>query len=279
MNDLLLHPKTKSRLKSIIADPPHALLIVGPAGAGKSHLAKYITEQLLSTKNLETHPSVKFIDAHEGDGIEHIRLIRSFLSLKTAGTDKIRRVVVLENVNQLGFDAQNALLKTVEEPPEDSLIIMTGSSTGSVADTVLSRASQLKILPLAKSISSRYSQLATADVNKAYALSGGYAGSFKSILESDGQHEINKSVDKAKLFLTQSIYDRLCTVESLYKDKEAVRLLGEGLLRCLHAAISSSNHKSTKSLVSKLEYVDDFLVMLDENTNAKLLLTALAINL
>lgn len=279
MTELLLHPKISDRLSNIFANPPHALLVTGPSGSGKSTLIRHVATNLLDKQDLSKHPYVRYVDAGEGDGIAHVRDIRTFLNLKTTGNNKIRRIVILENVDKLGFDAQNAVLKTIEEPPIDTVILLTASSIGPVADTILSRVSQLQILPLGKQVSAKISGYTAEEFNKAHALSGGYAGSLISLLDSDDSHYIKKSVSAAKEYLSKTTYERLCSVDSISKDKQEIVQLLEGLERCLVAAIRATSSKNVASLITKLDYVDKAQLSLKRNVNSKLLLTALAANL
>ena len=52
--------------------------------------------------------------------IEQIRALISFFQLKVPGKTKIKRVAIIQDADRMGLEAQNALLKALEEPPEDS---------------------------------------------------------------------------------------------------------------------------------------------------------------
>lgn len=277
--NLLLHPSTQASVTSFIKHPAHAVLILGHAGAGKSTLANDLSGKILQTSDISNHPYVKLLDASEGEGIAQVREIRKFLGLKTTGSNRIRRVVIVENVDHLGGDAQNALLKTLEEPPQDSVIILTASQKGLVLDTILSRVHLLKILPLTEEVCLGYKGFSVEELKKAYALSGGLAGSFLALLDSGNDHPIVSSVETAKTFLAQSTLERLSSIETYSKDRDQARQLLSGLEMCLHAALKNAKQSSLQTLHQKLEFTVKARQSLEHSVNTKLLLTTLSVNL
>lgn len=277
--NLLLHPNTAAQVASLIENTAHAIMVTGPLGAGKTSLAEYLASQILQASEPSTQPYYKRIDASDGDGIAQVRDIRKFLSLKTTGANSIRRVVMVENVDMLGGDAQNALLKTLEEPPLDTVIILTASQQGRVLETIRSRVNVLAILPLTKSVCLDYKDFSATELQKAFALSGGLAGSFIALLNNGTDHPLVQSVAVAKSFLGQIVFERLCTSESIAKEKLEVEKLLIGLEMCLHAALTQSKTGAIKPVHTKLAVVDSARRAFSNNANTKLLLTSLAVTL
>ncbi len=277
--ELLLHPNTASQAAKLIENTAHAVLVTGPLGAGKTSLSEYIASQILKAREPSTQPYYKKIDASEGDGIAQVRDIRKFLSLKTTGANIIRRVVVVENVDMLGGDAQNALLKTLEEPPLDTVIVLTACQQGRVLDTIRSRVNVLAILPLTKSVCMDYQGYSAVELQKAFAFSGGLAGSFVALLNNGQDHPLVQSVAIAKTFLGQTVFERLCSSEAIAKEKQEVEKLLIGLEMCLHAALTQSKTGAIKPVHTKLATVDSARRAFSNNANTKLLLTSLAVTL
>ncbi len=79
-------------------------------------------------------------------GISPVRSLREELALKPSGDP--RRAIVLADFNRATKEAQNALLKTLEEPPEKTLIICTASGLSGVENTVVSRCQRIRFQPL-----------------------------------------------------------------------------------------------------------------------------------
>lgn len=278
-DNLIFHPNTAAQINHFLAHPNHALLIIGQSGSGKTEVTNYLAAELLNVPDSNNQQYIRQVNAKDGEGIAQIREIRNFLSLKTTGEQKIRRVVVVENADALGADAQNALLKTLEEPPEDTVILLTTSQKGRVLSTISSRTSLLKILPLTEEICLSVSGYSEEELKKAYTLSGGWAGLFFALLKSGNEHELISAISEAKQFLSKTTYQRLNVVDSISKNREEISQLLIGLEMCLHAMLRNSKTASLKSVHQKLTIVSNARLALNHSVNSKLLLCALSVNL
>lgn len=89
------------------------------------------------------HPDLLYFDYDQKLGIAETKKIRAHLSFKPFQAKG--RGVVLEDASQLTVDAQNALLKTLEEPPPESLIILATSSDTNFLPTILSRCEVIRV--------------------------------------------------------------------------------------------------------------------------------------
>jgi DNA polymerase III delta prime subunit len=97
-----------------------------------------VIEQELSLNNYKKlHPDVLYIEDGKKLGVEQSKKIREFLSLRPYQSKS--RVVVVESAHNMTHDAQNSLLKTLEEPPEQALILLAANSEHSLLPTILSR--------------------------------------------------------------------------------------------------------------------------------------------
>jgi DNA polymerase-3 subunit delta' len=148
---------------------PHALLFVGPEGVGKRSTALALTAERMCTAGLEeacghcvgcvqvaagTHPDLR----REGFGldergerrervlIEQVRAVQGFLGGRALGGRG--KIAIFEEAQALTEDAQNALLKTLEEPPRGSLVVLVSHNASRLLATVRSRCQRVAFAPL-----------------------------------------------------------------------------------------------------------------------------------
>ncbi len=89
------------------------------------------------------HPDLLYLDSTQKLGIEQARKIKESLSLKPYSLKG--KVIILEDASSLTDQAQNSLLKTLEELPKNALFIMGAASDANFLPTILSRCRIVKI--------------------------------------------------------------------------------------------------------------------------------------
>lgn len=101
-------------------------------------------DKLLDPLGLKTsNPDLLYFDDSKKLGISQVKEIKGWLSIKPYQGDK--KVVVIESAHNLTTEAQNGLLKTLEEPPGSSIIILGVSSEEKLLATILSRCEIIKV--------------------------------------------------------------------------------------------------------------------------------------
>jgi DNA polymerase-3 subunit delta' len=145
--------------------PPHALLIVGPRGVGKTTLALDLAAGLsclaedAAQRPCRACSACRKVAAHnhadlhliepEGAGeqirIGQVQQLASELSL-TAMEGRFR-IAVITSAQRLNPDAQNALLKTLEEPGPATCLVLCADDAAPLLPTVLSRTARLRLAP------------------------------------------------------------------------------------------------------------------------------------
>jgi len=135
---------------------PHALMLVGPVGVGKRCAAAWIARHRLGIAtagplpeypcDIPAHADLRWICPPEDKhaiGIEQIRELVADLSLTSfEGGGK---VAVIEPANAMTANAANSLLKTLEEPPGDALLVLITDKTSRLPATVFSRCQRVNI--------------------------------------------------------------------------------------------------------------------------------------
>src|ERR1039458_9075989 len=124
--------KTKRALDAYLASPGQAIGLIGPRGIDKTFVATYLTKQLLdkSDEDLAKYPYLHIIknEGLNSISIDDIRAINEFIILKVPLKTAVNRVIVIERAERLTLEAQNALLKNLEEPPKGTIFILTADS-------------------------------------------------------------------------------------------------------------------------------------------------------
>ena len=131
----------------------HAFLFAGPRGTGKTSCAKIFAKALNCTNLQNGEPCNKCanclaadkgamadimeIDAASNNGVDEIRDIRD--KVKYAPTQGKYKVYIIDEVHMLSMGAFNALLKTLEEPPEHVVFILATTELQKVPATIISR--------------------------------------------------------------------------------------------------------------------------------------------
>lgn len=111
---------------------PHAILFSGTRGTGKTTLARLFAKAI-GTADLDIYE----IDAASNRGIDDVRELKE--AVHTLPYESAQKVYIIDEVHMLTKEAFNALLKTLEEPPEHVVFILATTEEEKLLDTILSR--------------------------------------------------------------------------------------------------------------------------------------------
>ena len=122
---------------------PHAILFHGPYGTGKTTLARIVARQLKCGK-------FDFIEKNTADyrGIDSIREIRA--TMNQAPIDGDSRVWLLDEIHKATSDAQNAMLKLLEDPPEHVYFMLATTEPEKLLAGIRQRCLQVKLNPISE---------------------------------------------------------------------------------------------------------------------------------
>ena len=198
----------------------HANLIVGVDGIGKSVIAKYLSNNIIEPRdNAESVDIVRYYPSSASFGVDDVRNIIDEVSKKPYEGD--RKVLILYKCDKMTTQAQNALLKTIEEPPTGVYLILLSDSLETILDTIQSRCQVYKLTPLSKEyilkyIELNYPNIENNDKKAALAFSTGIPG------------KVDKFIDDEKLKKLRNICIELFS-DILKRENGLVLKYGESL--------------------------------------------------
>ena len=165
-NELVGQEHVVTALKNAIAENRvgHAYLFSGPRGTGKTSTARILGKALNCTSlEADGEPCCKCdscisfgegssydlheLDAASNNGVEAIRDLISKVALGSPGRTK---VYILDEVHMLTSGAENALLKTLEEPPSHVVFVLATTEPQKVVSTIRSRTQHLSLIHISE---------------------------------------------------------------------------------------------------------------------------------
>ena len=171
--DILGHDSIKQHLMAAVASgkPSHAYIFNGEEGSGRKTMADCFSAALVCTSG-EEKPCGMCMSCMQAFSHNHPDIIRVTHEKSRIGVDDIRRsliddisikpfsspfkVYIVDEAERMTEQAQNALLKTLEEPPSYAVIILITSNTGSFLQTILSRCVTLQFKALDTKVITKY---------------------------------------------------------------------------------------------------------------------------
>lgn len=280
----MLAAQTAQNQAKFLENPTSALILHGPTGVGKQAVADEMTAQLLGVDSdrLLTHAYVTTIQPDNNSiSIDIIRELQKSLIRTVPGSAAVRRVVRIFGAEKLTPEAQNALLKLLEEPPTDTVFLLCVDTPRHLLQTVTSRAQLLAVTPITEA--QAYEAFGdTPAVKRAYHMSGGRAALLQALLE-DSDHPLALRIAQAKELLSATAYDRLSQVNKLSKDRGEVDDLLEALELVAHVSLRSAVTADKSAQAHQWQHIARQLKQarksLANNAGAKLVLTDLFLHL
>lgn len=142
----------------------HAYLFCGPRGTGKTSIAKIFAKMINCTAEDKkpcsvcdnclsvqegNHPDIIEIDAASNNGVEEVRSLIE--KVKYAPLKGKYKIYIIDEVHMMSTGAFNALLKTIEEPPEHVIFILATTEAHKVLPTIISRCQRFDFTKVSKS--------------------------------------------------------------------------------------------------------------------------------
>lgn len=275
---------------------PHAILIEGDKGTGRHTLARFLSEAAVCggenppcgvchgchLAQTGAHPDISFTAPEDGKKsitVAQIRALRNEAYIKPHMAR--RRVFVIDKADSMNEQAQNALLKVLEEPPGDIIFILTAESAAALLDTIISRCTVLSLVPPEMPEAEKYlknsSDYTDGQIKSALESTGGNIGAALEILGGGG----TAAQTAAKRFAELLISGDEAQMLKITVQFEKSRVLADEFFKELKLATAAEIKKrlhsasSAKALARFYDRLSEYENALQTNVNLSLLFCAL----
>lgn len=159
----------------------HAYMFEGIEGIGKKKFTEELSKILLNNENVDSSPDyINIFPDGSSIKIAQIRKLQTDVIIKP---HKDYKIYIINNAEKMTVEAQNALLKTLEEPPWYAIMILITSNKEALLDTIKSRCEIIKFLPISLLDLQTYLIKNGVDEQRAQLLATFSRGSIEKALE------------------------------------------------------------------------------------------------
>ena len=252
----------------------HALLFTGPKGTGKKSMAEIFARSVLCTGENKpcdacpackkvlggSHPDVHYVTPEKNIiKVEQIRILTEKLALSSY--EGGRKIAVIHPADAMNESAQNALLKTLENPTGDTLFFLLTDAPGTLLPTIISRCLQVRFscldIPACASVLASQHGVAAQDADRLAYLAQGSVGRALEI-HADGEYLLLRERVIAALEGIRTPADVAAAIAGMGDLKgreetvlEIMELWARDLMRSQNGALASEGADAGKLQTSK----------------------------
>lgn len=242
--------KNKSFFEKAVTDQllNHAYLFSGPEMIGKRIFALELAHKLGENSD------IIYLDPADSESgktisITEIRKIKNFMSFSPFASKY--KFAIINDAHLMTEEAQNALLKTLEEPSSSSLLILITANPSLLLPTVTSRCQEINFLPHSKQIIVdilKNSKIPSASNELLLELTAGKIGLIYDILKNDSFDELKKSIEQLANLAKDDLEEKFAFALKISDDKNQPDLEKKILYWMLYARTRLAEPKIRKIL-------------------------------
>ena len=275
---------------------PHAILLEGDKGTGRHTLMRFLSRAAVCDgenspcgecrgchlAEIGTHPDITVIAPEDGKKnitVAQIRALRTEAYVKPHMA--VRRVFVIDKADTMNEQAQNAILKVLEEPPADIIFILIAESAAALLDTIISRCTVLSLVPPETDEAVGYlrknTDFSEEQIKEAIGITGNNIGAAIDALSGGGTAAQAAAKRFAELLISGDEAEMLKITAQFEKN----RVLADEFFKELKISLATEIKKNlrntitAKALVSFYDTLPEFEDALKTNINLSLLFCAL----
>ena len=266
----LVHPVTEKELEALVSARPHAVYITGPKGIGLTQIAKEFTDRIKAT----------YLYLEPAESVISVDQIRDLYQL-TRGRKTKPQVIMLPG-EYLTAQAQHVFLKLLEEPPANTIFLITGHDPSALIGTVRSRMQLLTVRPISEQQSTQLIEAHSSNINaqkkaQLLFLAKGLPAELTRILDNTAYFDDRVAqMKRAQQFILSDRYNRLVLLQVYIKNRAELQGYIHTITKLLQHDIYQKKQLSEKhiELLERLEYASAALVY---NANVKLIAAQLVL--
>jgi len=275
----LVNTTTKKLINAYTENPTGTLLLVGDNDTG---ISKIVDDLIIDLLGRQEKNNLIEVSPEEGKkiGISQIRELNKSFQTMVKTTHRSGRVGVINDADFMTREAQNALLKMIEEPILYTNIILKSPEGSNLLPTIRSRCKTINILPITKEQAKEYAKKQNVDksvFDKAFLLSKGHADAFVSLILNN-QSQLQNQIDDAKDFLMMTVFERI-SLQKKYSTVEVLDDLITSIDRIAEAAMHSVSQSNVNKWSKILQASRRCRLLLKTNVNTKLVFLRLCTQL
>lgn len=267
-DQLLLHDSVALILQALAKEPPQGLLLVGPEGIGKRTLAHKLAEQLVD------HPTAIRTLSPDEKGTITIDTVRELYKVTRSKQDG-HQVIIIERADSMSLEAENALLKLLEEPRAGLTFILTALQLEALLPTIQSRIQHVTMQPLPdetirRFVVSKKPGIAQADLSQLVFLAQGRAGTAINLLADNALDSQRDRMQIVKQLIAAKPHERFTLTGKLASSREeCLETLG-AMARVVEVQLSAAtNPAQAKHWASLADALEDSQQAISHNGNVR----------
>ena len=294
---LIGNDKIKEELADTIKsnNVSHSYLFAGPDGIGKKLFAKEFAKACLCLSEEkpcskcsscvkfdgENNPDYKEIGP-DGNSIKIAQIRELQERIYEKPIDSSKKVIVIDDSDKMTEEAQNGLLKTLEEPPEYAIIILIATNENKLLNTVKSRCLKISFSAIADSEVKKYilqNNIIESPSENILKVCGGSLGKVKHVAENlEIYNQIEDVTNKLIAGNIKNMVDMFNKFQVLYDNKDNVLELLDYMIVIIYSFIVQKQNFSQKWL-NIVQIIEKSKIKLNSNTNTDMCIDELLMNI